>query len=377
MNLHAQFAVYDPIVSVDRTQPGIFRWRAGFPIETTTTPISLGEGNTPVVHCEAFAELLGVDSVVIKDESRNPTSSYKDRLAAVAVTKAVEAGASTVVVASTGNHGAAAAAYAARAGLECVVLAARTASALMVEQIRGYGGRVIALPTIPDRWTVMKAAVEELGWFPISGFQIPPVGSPPFGIEGYKSIAFELHEQLTETPTAVVVPTAYGDGLTGIFRGFEELRGAGRITDTPRMIAAEALGPHAKAIVAGNVDRVPGIERRPTLAFSAGTPVGTHQTLATLRRSGGAAVGPISDDAVLEAQADLAREAGVYAETTSAMTLAAAARLGDGGALRETDRLVLMITSSGLKSTAETATVRAAVPEIEPKLDALLVVLGG
>lgn len=371
VNLHALFDPYDPIGSADDTQPGIFRWRTGFPIEATSSAISLGEGGTPAVRSDPLAELLGVESVVVKDETRNPTASYKDRLAAVGVTRAVEAGAHTVVVASTGNHGAAVAAYAARGGLDCVVLTARSASALMVEQMRGYGARVVALPTIPDRWTVMRAAVEELGWFPVSGFQSSPVGSPPFGIEGYKSIAFELHEQLDATPTAVIVPTGYGDGITGILRGFEELRGAGRISAVPRMIAAEALGPNAHAIQVNSGDRVPPIERRPTLAFSAGVPVGTYQTLATVRRSAGAAIGPIGDDAILAAQMLLAREAGVFAETTSAMTLAAAVLMRDDGQLNRTDRLVLVITSSGLKSTAEVAAWRADIPFIEPDLNAL------
>ncbi|WAM19545.1 threonine synthase [Rhodococcus sp. JS3073] len=375
VNLHAQFDAYDPIASAERAQPGIFRWRAGFPIEPNTSAISLGEGDTPAIRSDALADRLGVASVVVKDETHNPTSSYKDRLAAVAVTKAVEFGARTVVVASTGNHGAATAAYAARAGLECVVLTASTVSALMVEQMRAYGARVVALPTIPDRWTVMKAAVEEFGWFPISGFQSPVVGSPPFGIEGYKSIAFELHAQLTTTPTAIIVPTAYGDGLTGIFRGFDELRAAGHIPSVPRMIAAEALGTHAQALSAGNTDVVPAIERQPTLAFSAGSPVGTHQTLATVRNSHGCAVGPISDDAIVRAQALLAREVGVFAETTSAMSLAAAERLSDEGAFHETDELVLLITSSGLKSSAEVAARRTAVPVVKPTLGDLVAVL--
>ncbi|MFE3003208.1 pyridoxal-phosphate dependent enzyme [Nocardia sp. NPDC059246] len=376
VNLHARFDTYDPIAAVDDRQPGIFRWRAGFPIEPRTIAISLHEGNTRAVRSDKLAEMLGVASVVAKDESRNPTSSYKDRLASVAVTRAVEVGARTVVVASTGNHGAAVAAYAAVAGLNCVVLAARSASPLMVEQMRSYGARVIALPTIPDRWAVMKTAVDELGWFPTSGFQNPPVGSPPFGIEGYKSIAFELHEQLARTPTMVIVPTAYGDGLTGVFRGFKELHAAGRIAALPRMVAAEALGAHVQALQNPGIDRVSEVGQRPTLAFSAGTSSGTYQALATLRLSAGYAVSPISDDAILHAQEILARETGMFVETTSAMSLAAALRLRDDGALRDTDDLVLVITSSGLKSTKETAAHRAPIPIIEPRLDDLVEALG-
>lgn len=375
VNLHTNFLDYDPVASADPNEPGIFRWRAGYPIAPTSRPVSLGEGNTPAFRSEALAKHLGVRSVILKDESQNPTSSYKDRLAAVAITKAVEMGARTVVVASTGNHGAAAAAYAAAAGLECVVLAARSASVLMVEQMRVYGARVIALPTIPDRWTVMRAGIEEFGWFPVSGYSGPPIGSPPYGIEGYKSIAFELFEQLGGSPSKVIVPTAYGDGLTGIARGFEELRAVGHIDALPRMIAAEALGPHARGIRNDCGDVVPEIERRPTLAFSAGTPVGTYQTLATIRRTEGAAAGPVSDREILDAQALIARTTGIYAETTSAMSLAVAVQLRDSGALSGKDQIVLVITSSGLKSAAETSAQRADIPVIEPTITALRTVL--
>ncbi|WP_246868462.1 pyridoxal-phosphate dependent enzyme [Saccharopolyspora sp. ASAGF58] len=242
VNLRTVFHAYDPVAAFDPTQPGQFGWRAGFPLPREAAVVSLGEGNTATVDLPGEAARLGVAAVAVKDESRNPTWSYKDRLAAVAVSRALTDGADTVVVATTGNHGAAVAAYAAAAGLRCVILTAASASPVMLAQMLAYGAKVIALPTAADRWTVMSVAVREHGWFPVSSFQSPPVGSTPLGIDGYKAIAFELHRDLGCGPDVVVVPTAYGDGLAGIHRGFVELHAAGRIDRVPRMVAAEPLG---------------------------------------------------------------------------------------------------------------------------------------
>src|SRR5262249_45904751 len=154
--------------------------------------VSLGEGDTPLVETPALASWLGVRSVLVKDESQNPTWSYKDRLAAVAVTKAAVLGKDTVVVASSGNHGAAVAAYAAAAGIRCVVLSPRAVPSTMSTLLRIYGSELYLVETAADRWQVMAEGVRQLGWFPISGYQAPPVGSVPFGIEAYKTIAYEI-----------------------------------------------------------------------------------------------------------------------------------------------------------------------------------------
>ena len=146
-------------VPVAEGEPGLFRYRALLPLAADTPAVSLAEGATPVVGLPAVAERLGVASVVVKDETRNPTWSYKDRLASVAVTKAVELGIDTVVVASTGNHGAAIAAYAARAGLRCVVLTVASVPSTMKTLMQAYGASVVALPEPRQRWTLMRELV--------------------------------------------------------------------------------------------------------------------------------------------------------------------------------------------------------------------------
>ncbi len=357
-------------IPVDRTQPGLFRYRDLLPLSRRTPPISLHEGNTPLISAAPLARRVGAGRLFIKDESRNPTWSYKDRLAAVAVTKAVELGMDTVVVASTGNHGAAAAAYAARAGLRCVVLTQATVPATMKTLMQVYGAEVVALRSGPERWALMAQAVAEWGWFAISGHADPPVGSNPYGVDGYKTLAYELVEQLGTAPDVVVVPVAYGDGLAGIARGFDDLRALGVTDRVPRLLAAETFGPHADALASGAEVAGP-VPAGPSAAFSIASPVGTYQALAALRASNGRAVAVPEDDAVLAAQADIGRSTGLYLEAASAIGLAALDRFAATGHVGSQDTVVLVATSTGLKDPASTATRLPDVPVVEPSLQAL------
>ncbi|MGB4136453.1 MAG: pyridoxal-phosphate dependent enzyme, partial [Microbacterium sp.] len=222
---------------------GLFRYRPLLPIGEGPV-VSLDEGGTPLLPLLGTGAALGLPNLFVKDESRNPTWSYKDRLAAVAVTKAVQEGRDTVVVSSTGNHGAAVAAYAARAGIRCVVLTLASAPLAMTTLMQSYGAQVVALEVPTDRWVLMRRLVEDRGWAPMSGFVGPPSGSNPFGCEGYKTIAYELHAQLGDVPDVVVAPVAYGDAIAGLERGFAELRTLGLTARTPRLIASEPFGPY-------------------------------------------------------------------------------------------------------------------------------------
>lgn len=228
--------------SVDRlVEPGaagIWRWRKLLPV-APQFQTSLGEGNTPLIRLERFGRRIGVANLYVKDESRNPTWSYKDRLCAAAISNALEFGAQVVTVSSTGNHGAATAAYAARAGLSCVVFTLASVPDVMKTLMQSYGARVVALEKPLDRWSLMEAMSERHGWYAVSGFQSPPLGSNPFGIEGYKTIAFETWTELGGAPDWMVVPTAHGDGLTGVWKGWHELYELGYVDTTPKMVAAE------------------------------------------------------------------------------------------------------------------------------------------
>ncbi|MGW4425734.1 threonine synthase [Streptosporangium sp. NPDC004631] len=360
----------------DPAQPGLFRHRSLLPLRDTTPAVSLGEGGTPLVALPRTAERLGLREVLVKDETRNPTWSYKDRLAAVAVTKAVELGVEAVVVASTGNHGAAVAAYAARAGLPCVILTVASVPSTMKTLMQVYGARVVALEHPRDRWRLMRQLVEERGWLAMSGHADPPVGSIPYGVDGYKTIAYEIVADLGRVPDHVVVPVAYADGLAGIWRGFADLVALGLADRTPVLVAAEPFGPHGAALAAGT-DTAGPVAVAPSVAFSIASPYGTFQGLTALRATGGRAV-PVPEDArVLDAQGRLGREAGLYLEASSAIGLVAVEELAGAGALPADATVVLVGTSTGLKDVGATAATLPPVAVVEPTLAALDRELGG
>lgn len=349
-----------PVMS---TGSGMFRYRDLLPLRQR--PISLGEGDTPLLPLPRAGRDTGLD-LWWKDESRNPTWSYKDRLAAVAVSKAVEDGADTVVVSSTGNHGAAVAAYAARAGIRCVVLTLASVPPTMKTLIQSYGATVVALRRPADRWVVMAQGVEQRGWVPMSGYLDPPPGSNPFGVDGYKTIAYELVESLGRRPDVVVAPVAYGDGIAGVLRGFDDLLTMGVIDSLPRIVAAEPYGAFAAQLrIADPITPPPG----GTVSFSIAAVTASWQGTDAIRRSGGTAV-RVSDEDTMAAQRSLSATEGLYAEASSAITFAALAELVATGRIRPGEQVVLLGTSSGLKDPAATAALLPEVPLIEPSLEA-------
>jgi threonine synthase len=355
---------------VDADQPGLFRYRRLLPLSEHDVPVSLGEGGSPLLSLRRMAEQWGLDGLWLKDESREPTWSYKDRLAAVAISKARASGADTAVVSTTGNHGAAVAAYCAAAGLRCVALTLTSVPATMRTLMQVYGAHVVAYVEPTDRWTVMAAAVAERGWVPLSSFANPPIGSNPFGIDGYKSIAYETVDQLGAAPNVVIVPTAYADGLSGIARGFNDLHRLGIIGAVPRMVAAEPFGPYSTALQDGR-DVAGPVPTRSSVAFSIAGSVGTYQGLHALRSTGGRAIDIDDDGDIMGMQALLARTEGLYLEASSVLPLLAAQRLAEEGWIRRGERVVVIGTSTGLKDVGATAARLTEPPVAEPTLAAL------
>ncbi|GAA2850143.1 threonine synthase [Actinoplanes cyaneus] len=292
----------------------------------------LGEGRTPLVELEP--------GVFVKDESRNPTWSHKDRLNRCTVSAAVGVGAAGVVVASSGNHGASAAAYAARAGLPCVVITGPEPQPGVVAFLRAYGAVVMAVPW-EGRWPLMRRIAERAGLHPVSSTTVTHTGHP-FGPEGYKTIAYEIHADLG-TPEAVFVPTGYGELLYGIAKGFTELRRLGRARRVPRMIACEpaAAAPLVKALREG----VPAahVEVGATDAGSIVSPVSGYRGVLAVRSSDGRALA-VTDPQLRAAQAELAR-AGLWTELAGAAGLAGLRALGP-----VEGPVVCVATSSGLKN---------------------------
>ncbi|GGR76978.1 hypothetical protein GCM10010252_14480 [Streptomyces aureoverticillatus] len=294
----------------------------------------LAEGGTPLLPLE--------DGVWIKDESRNPTWSHKDRLNRVAVSAAAGAGAAGVVVASSGNHGASAAAFAARAGLRCAVITSADVPPAVDAFLRAYGAAVLPVP-IEQRWALLRRIVERTGYHPVSNLTPTAHTGHGFGPEGYKTLAYEIFADLGTVPRAVFVPTGYGEMLFGAWKGFAELVRLGYAERVPRLYACEpaAGGPLAATVRAGAITHVPV---GPTAAYAIACPVGGQRGVVALRESGGAPV-LVTDEEMAAARAELARS-GVWAELSAAAGLAGLRQLGrvDGEG-----PVVCVSTSSGFK----------------------------
>ena len=313
----------------------------------------LGEGGTPLVEL--------ADGVFVKDESRNPTWSHKDRLNRCTVSAAVGAGAAGVVVASSGNHGASAAAYAARAGLRCVVLMSATAPPAIAAFVRAYGALVLPVPPA-RRWPLLRRIVAEFGLHPVSNLTSVHTGHP-FGPEGYKTVAYEIVAELG-TPAAVFVPTGYGELLFGVWKGFAELHRLGAADRVPPLFSCEpaAGGPLARAMALGLP--AASVEVGPTGAYAIACPVGGYRGVIALRASGGRAL-LVDDRELAGAQRELA-SAGLWQELSGAAGLAGlrgssgsggpsgSGGLGGLGGLpaRPDGPVVCIATSSGFKDRA-------------------------
>jgi threonine synthase len=328
--------------------PSLWRYARHLPCDAREA-VSLGEGLTPLLAAPRLGADLGVPKLLIKNESGNPTGSHKDRFSTVAVSAARELGAKVVATSSSGNAGASLAAYAGRAGLECVVATFAGAAGPMLQQMQKYGARVVPFARKADRWRFLTQGAERAGWCVVSPFHAPVVGSHPIGIEGYKTLAYEIVEQMQgAVPDWCVLPVCYGDVLSGLWRGFKELHQEGTIATLPRLVAAEAHGSLARAM-AGQSEVVPEVEAafRP-LAVSVGATRSTFQALIALRESDGLAV-QVGNAGLIELQERMARREGIFAELSSVMPLAAIRRLRRDGAIQECDLAVAVVTASGLK----------------------------
>lgn len=317
----------------------MWRWRSHLP--PVGTPVSLGEGGTPLVDLE----LPQVPArVLLKDERANPTGSFKDRLASAAVSRARYVGAQTVVVASSGNAGVAVAAYAAAAGLRAVLLASGGLPAPSAAAVEALGACLLSTETYVDRWTAARTGVEQLGWFPVTNYLVPPVASHPVGVHAYRTIAFEIAETLGwSVPDWVVVPVSRGDGLFGIWSGFAELVDLGLTTAVPRMLAVERFGSLGDALSRG-VDQPGAMSVSGTVrARSISDPQGTAMAVHTLRGSGGAAVS-VSDEQIAASWKRLAA-GGHLVEFSSAATLHGVRHLVERGEATPGSTVVMIGTA--------------------------------
>ncbi|WOX26236.1 threonine synthase [Streptomyces solicathayae] len=320
----------------DLTAPrGLERWA---PLLPPLAAPGLGEGGTPLVRLS--------DGVYVKDESRNPTWSHKDRLNRVAVSAAVASGARGIVASSSGNHGASAAAYAARAGLPCVLFVSPYAPPAVASFLRAYGAAVLTVPLEAVR-PLMRRTVTELGYQAVSSMTETAHTGHPFGPEGYKTIAYEIFAELGRMPAAVYLPTGYGELLFGVTKGFTELVKLGHAGSVPRMYACEpaAAGALAEAMRTGR--HAAQVPVGPTDAYAIDCAVGSYRGVVALEASDGAAL-TVTDAQMAAARDELASQ-GLWFELSSAAGLAGLRAHGPADA---EGPVVCVATSSGFKDIA-------------------------
>lgn len=328
--------------------PGPWRYAELLPVDADAA-VTLGEGATPLLPARRLAAQLGIEAVWVKDESQNPTWSFKDRAAAMTASVARREGAAGLIVASTGNAAAATAAFSRAAGLPAVLLLAAGANPVMTGTAHGFGVTMVATPTKKDRWVLMRHGVEELGLFPNSNFADPPVGVDPRTVDGYKAMGLEMWEQLgRRAPDAAYFPVGYGDGLFGVHKAFAELAQMG-LADVPRLCGGEVYGSLSVSLRGGG-DRVEAVPvDHPTVATSIATAQSTYQALHAVRASNGA-IRRVSTDEILEAHRLLAAVEGLFVEAASAAGLAALRADVADGAVGGDAEVVLVSTSAGVKS---------------------------
>ena len=322
----------------------IEEYRKFLPVTDSTPVISLEEGNTPLIRAARLAKTIapGVD-LYLKFEGVNPTGSFKDRGMTMAMSKAVEAGARAVMCASTGNTSASAAAYGARAGLAVYVLIPAGKIAMgKLSQAMMHRATVIQ---IEGNFDQALAIVKDLS----ASHHIELVNSlNPYRIEGQKTAAFEVCDQLGDAPNLHVLPVGNAGNITAYWKGYQEYRTANQITRLPRMMGFQAAG--AAPIVLGRVVEEP---QTVATAIRIGNPASWASALKAVEESAGA-IDMVTDEEILQAYATVAATEGVFCEPASAASVAGVAKLQRAGALREGATVVCTLTGHGLKD-ADTA----------------------
>ncbi len=330
-------------------EPTMWRYREMLPLLAGDEPVTLGEGFTPLFHARALGRDLGLDALYIKDESLNPTNSFKARGQSAAITRAKALGAHTISVPSAGNAGNAMAAYAARAGLKAQVFLPRDAKEPFVLECRLYGAEVTLVDgLITDAGRIALERGKPLGWYDVSTLK------EPYRVEGKKTMAYELAEQLGwRWPDWIVYPTGGGTGLIGMWKAFEEIETIGWVPRgrRPKMVSVQAEGcaPIVRAFEQGK-DKADPWEHAATVADGLRVPraIADFLILRAVRESGGTALA-VSDAAMVRDMVEIGRLEGVSAAPEGGAALTAIRQLVADGSIGTRDTVVLFNTGGALK----------------------------
>ena len=329
-------------------EPTLWRYREVLPVKNDVNRVSLGEGMTPLFKTDRLAGKLGLRSLYIKDESLNPTGSFKARGMTVAVSMAKELGVNKLAVPSAGNAAGALAAYAARAGLEAFIFMPNDTPRANIVECRETGATVTLIDgLITDCGRIVGERKAAEGWFDVSTLK------EPYRVEGKKTMGYELAEQLDwELPDVILYPTGGGTGLIGMWKAFDEMEQMGWIGSArPRFVTVQAEGcaPIVRAFAAGASSGA-DVPSAHTVASGLRVPkaIGDFIMLDILRKSGGTAVA-VSDEELVHAVREIGSAEGIFAAPEGAACLPALRRLINDGFVKKDDRVVIFNTGSGVK----------------------------
>ncbi len=342
-----------PVEQPDTEFQGMWKYHALLPVEDKRNIVTLGEGDTPLIRARRIADFWGCDlEMTVKAEMLTPSGSFKDRPTSVGVSVAKEKGFQKIVVASSGNASAAAAAYAARAGMDCVIFVPESTDINKVIQAQSYGAQVICVKGNYSRsFDMAKWCAGTYGWANVTSTFINP-----YTVEGDKTPAFELYHQLKgRVPDYILIPIGSGPLLVGIVKGYQELMAMGLADRIPAMIGVQvtACEPITRAFDQGT-DRVVGWESEiRTAAGGISDPLLGYEgdgelTLSAVRRTGGRMVS-LNEQEVLEALEAVETKLGLYCEPTGAVSVGAVKKLWDRGLLKKGALTVSLTTGHGFK----------------------------
>jgi threonine synthase len=331
-----------------RADKSLWRYRELLPLPAVVEPVTLGEGGTPLLHADRFGLSLGLENLYVKDESLNPTQSFKARGMSVAVSMAKHLGATKLAAPSAGNAGGALAAYAARAGLEAFVFMPRDTPRANIIETQQFGAHVTLIDgLITDCGAEIAKRKDSEGWFDVSTLK------EPYRVEGKKTLGYELAEQLHwQLPDVILYPTGGGTGLIGMWKAFAEMEALGWIgKKRPRMFSVQASGcaPIVRAFTAGASAAAEFPDAR-TVASGLRVPkaIGDFIMLKILRDSGGGAMA-VDDEEMIHAIKEIGASEGLFVAPEGAACFVALRQLLKNGQIDPADRVVVFNTGSGIK----------------------------
>jgi len=346
----------------------LWKYRELLPVFDESFIVSLEEGDTPLHKAERLGASIGARKLYLKNETRNPTWSFKDRVNTVLLSKARELGFNTVALASSGNAAASASAYSAKAKLPCYIFVQETTSTAKITQMLMHEAKVIKLKGgLLEAGSLALEACKQFGWFHVT----PTKSQQPFSSEGAKTVAYEMSQQLAwKAPDNVVVPVASGDLLGGIWKGFKDLKEIGLIDKLPRMVVSQPEG--ANPVVIGLKEKKKYYEVRPMEphTIAAGIKLGIvpgSWVLTALNESHGEGEA-VSDDEIVEAERSMAREEALFAEPSGAAPVATLKKLIDQGRIGGDETSVCVITGAGLKDIDPLEKYLESPPIIKPDI---------